>query len=64
MTPNEIRALRERLGLSRADFAGRLGVTERAVHFWEAGRRTPGGATLILLANLAKASSKKGARES
>ncbi len=37
MNPEEIRALRERLGLSRERFAERLRVSSSAVLFWERG---------------------------
>jgi putative transcriptional regulator len=40
-TPEAIRALRKRLGLSQMDFAVRVGVTTDTVNGWEAGRRHP-----------------------
>jgi DNA-binding transcriptional regulator YiaG len=45
----EVRAIRERLGLTAAELAKRLGVTTRAVQHWEAGTREPGGAALKLM---------------
>lgn len=35
MTPADIRTARQRLGLSRADLADRLGVSVRTVEEWE-----------------------------
>ena len=40
----QIRAARERSGLSRQAFAKRLGVSQGAVYLWESGRSTPRGA--------------------
>jgi transcriptional regulator with XRE-family HTH domain len=44
-----VAAIRKRLKLSQARFAGILGVTVRAVQDWEQGRRTPSGAASTLL---------------
>ncbi|MBI2305124.1 MAG: helix-turn-helix domain-containing protein [Chloroflexi bacterium] len=41
MTPEEIKALREYLGLSQGDFARLLGVEQVTVNSWEAGKHTP-----------------------
>jgi len=41
MAPDEIRAIRQSLGLNQADFAERLGVSKDTVNSWEQGRRTP-----------------------
>ena len=38
MTPAELRVVREFLGLSSAALAGYLGVTDRTVRHWEAGK--------------------------
>lgn len=38
MTPAEVRAVREYLGLTLAEAADRLGVAESTVRHWEAGR--------------------------
>jgi DNA-binding transcriptional regulator YiaG len=43
LTPETIRALRQRLGLTQAGLAERLGCTTQAVAFWEQGRRSPTG---------------------
>ena len=44
-----IRALRRRLGLSRAEFAERFGLDVRAIQDWEQGRRVPDRAARVLL---------------
>lgn len=50
MTPSEIRALRERLGLTQGELAERLGLAHRQrVGEWEAGVKAPSGRSLILL---------------
>lgn len=49
MTPDRIRALRERLGLSRAAFASQYGVGVSALTQWETGRRKPELAAQTLL---------------
>lgn len=42
MTPGDIRTIRQRLGLSRAQLAEALGVSPRTVENWEwQGRQTP-----------------------
>jgi len=39
MTYKTFRAIRDRLGLTQAAFAERIGVAERTVRHWEAGDR-------------------------
>lgn len=39
MTPEEVRQLRQKLGLTQAELAYKLGVTVTCVANWEAGRR-------------------------
>jgi DNA-binding transcriptional regulator YiaG len=41
MTPEKIRQLRKRLGLSQVEFAKRVGVAGNTVHRWEVGAMTP-----------------------
>jgi DNA-binding XRE family transcriptional regulator len=41
MTPSEIRAVRDRLGLNQTDFAQLLNVSRNTVTKWENGRSTP-----------------------
>lgn len=42
-TDIDVRAIRERLGLSQAEFAVRFGFSLGAVRHWEQGRRQPDG---------------------
>lgn len=48
----EVRSHRKRLGLTLQAFSKRLGVSLRAVQYWEAGTRTPGNAALTLMKTL------------
>lgn len=45
----EVKAIRERLGVSQDKFAVILGVSKRTVENWEQGRRHPTGAARSLL---------------
>ena len=54
LTPIEIRALREREGASQAVFARYLNVTPGLVSQWERGEKHPQGASLKLLALVAR----------
>jgi putative transcriptional regulator len=47
-----VSSVREKTGLSQADFARLLGVSVRTLQEWEQGRRAPSGAarTLLLIA--------------
>lgn len=45
----EVKAIRERLGVSQEKFALILGVSKRTVENWEQGRRHPTGAARSLL---------------
>ena len=45
----EIRALREREGVSQTVFAHYLNVTKESVSLWERGQKKPAGSTLKLL---------------
>lgn len=53
MVGNEVRKLREKLRLTQAELAQRLGVTQTCVSYWEAGIRSPRGPAAILLETLA-----------
>jgi Zn-dependent peptidase ImmA (M78 family)/DNA-binding XRE family transcriptional regulator len=48
----QIRAARERLGLSQEDLARRLNRTQTAVSYWESGKRAPGLDDLVDLADV------------
>jgi putative transcriptional regulator len=51
-TVPSVSSVREKTGLSQADFARLLGVSVRTLQEWEQGRRSPSGAarTLLLIA--------------
>ena len=49
MTPQELRALRQRLGCSRRQLAGWVAVTPQTVGNWERGRYAPTGPAEALL---------------
>lgn len=42
------------LGLSKTEFAARLGVSERTIRYWETGKRQPGPWAVRMLARLTK----------
>ena len=54
LSPEEIRALRQREGASQAVFARYLNVTAGLISQWERGEKHPHGATLKLLSLVAK----------
>jgi len=47
-----VRAIREGLALSRADFAARLGVEVRTLKSWELGARVPDAQTMKEISSL------------
>jgi YgiT-type zinc finger domain-containing protein len=58
LTPGEIRAFRDALGISRETLASRLGVSAQTVFRWETGRSKPPPASLRRLETLRKRSLK------
>jgi transcriptional regulator with XRE-family HTH domain len=48
----QIRRLREGLGLTQQEFADRIGVTKQAISAWEIGRSEPSMAKFLRLVNL------------
>ncbi len=52
MSANDVLSIRQSLGLTQEELADRLGVSHVAVHYWETGKRTPGGPATILLRQL------------
>lgn len=47
--PKDVRAIREKTGLSQSAFAALLGVSMRTLQEWEQGRRQPTGPAYSLL---------------
>ena len=47
-------SIREKTGLSQAEFARSIGVAVGTLRGWEQGRRTPNGPARVLLALIAK----------
>jgi putative transcriptional regulator len=45
----DVRAVREKLGLSQPEFASAFGVSVATVRNWEQGRRSPRGAARVLM---------------
>lgn len=54
LTPEEIKAIRERERVSQTVFANYLNVTTSLVSKWERGEKRPSGASLKLLSLVAK----------
>ena len=53
-TAKDVAALRQRLRLSQAALAGRMGIRQQTVSEWETGRYQPRGASARLLTMLAE----------
>jgi putative transcriptional regulator len=51
--PIDVRAIRQKLGLSQSKFATRFGFTAATVRNWEQGRTQPDGPARVLLAVIA-----------
>ncbi len=51
---DRVLALRQRLGLSQAEFAARIGVRQQTVSEWETGKYRPRGASARMLVLLAE----------
>jgi len=49
--PADIRGIRERLGLSQAQFALLIGISVSTLQNWEQGRREPEGPALLRVAD-------------
>lgn len=59
MAPEEVKSLREELGLTQEKFAKRIGVHKITVSRWERGEMVPRGLALKALERLAKWTAKK-----
>jgi putative transcriptional regulator len=49
LTSVDVKALRERLGLTQNEFSGMIGVSIKTLQNWEQGRREPEGPAKALL---------------
>ena len=58
MTPEQIKEIRQALGLSIRAFADRLGVNKASIVNWEQGHHQPKGMALKALERLAKRAAK------
>ena len=58
MTGEEVRAARQKLGLTQVEFAERVGVARNTVVRWEAGMLTVGSTAAILIRLLAQQAPK------
>ena len=54
ITADQIKAVREKVGVSQSSFAAMLNVSTRTLQEWEQGRRQPNGPARSLLAVAAK----------
>ncbi len=54
LTPENIRDIRKKLGLSPTQFAAKIGVSENTVRRWEIGDRHPRWNTMALINGLAE----------
>ena len=53
-TPVDIKAVRQQVGMTQAQFAGRFGFSVATLRHWERGDRSPAGPALVLLNVIAK----------
>jgi DNA-binding transcriptional regulator YiaG len=62
ITPDEIRQVRTRLGMTQVAFAAAMGVSRReTVAEWESGHRTPSGSAVRLMELLVERAALRGA---
>lgn len=54
MTPDQVREARRELCLSQAAFADLIGVSPRAVKYWECGQRNPSKVAVKRIQDLTK----------
>jgi len=50
----DVKAIREKISLSQADFAKMFGLSKRTLEHWEHGRRVPSGPARAFLAVIAR----------
>lgn len=63
MTPERIRELRERLGLTPTEFAAKVGVSASTICNWESGSRHPRYDAMLVLNRLAEETATNGRRK-
>jgi DNA-binding transcriptional regulator YiaG len=63
MSPQRIKALRARLGLTQSKLAEQIGCFQVTVARWEVGQNEPRGANLKMLLMLEREASKKQRRK-
>lgn len=49
MSPNKVKAIRAKSGLSQASFAAWLGISKRTLQDWEQGNHAPRASAIALL---------------
>lgn len=59
MTPAELRAIRARLGLTQAELAERIGVTDRSMRRYESGEHSISRPIAMLIETLSRQPLKK-----
>ncbi|MFB1077044.1 helix-turn-helix domain-containing protein [Photobacterium damselae] len=52
--PVDVKAVRNNVAMTQAEFASTFGISLRTLHHWERGDRTPRGPALVLLNVLVK----------
>ena len=53
-TAEEVRALRQHLGLTQDEFSDHLGTRQQTISEWEVGKHRPRGASRVLLSVIAE----------
>ncbi|QTA84648.1 NadS family protein [Desulfonema magnum] len=51
----DVRAIRNKTGMSQNEFASTIGISPQTLRYWEKGRRKPKGPVLVLLNIIDKA---------
>jgi DNA-binding transcriptional regulator YiaG len=62
ITPGFIISLRETLGLTQEQFAGKLGVAKMTVSRWECGRMRPGPAMVAAILDMRARARRRGVK--
>ena len=51
----DVKAIRNRIGMSQNEFASTIGISLQTLRYWEKGKRKPRGPSLVLLSIIEKA---------